>query len=150
MAWIGPVLIFVFGGAAWFFGAGAIGHKSLVYKGVHFSSTASTLIYTALTVLSLGMVLMGVMLFFTALQGKRIVTLSQNAITVPRFSLQGIKYAEIPFSAITRLEHFQAGNGVFLNVHHSRGKSTLAKAAFQSDADFAAVQAVLRAKTGLV
>jgi hypothetical protein len=41
---------------------------------------------------------------------------------------------------------FQAGNGVFLNIHHNEGKSSMAKAAFQSESDFQDIHTTLLEK----
>lgn len=149
MLWVPPLLIAFFGAAAYFFFyRAAISPKTFtLFKVIKFSAVASGWAYWTLFAMALGFVGFGLILFFVTLQGKRAVILSENSITVPRFSLRGLDGIEIPFSTITNLERFQAGNGLFLNIQHGRGKSSLAKAAFQSESDFQEVQAALIAKT---
>ena len=127
----------------------AIHHDTIdIYRLIKLSGLTSALAYWVLFAIAIGYVLLGIFLFFALLQGKRMVILSKNSITVPKFSFRGVKQIEIPFSSIQKLELFRAGNGLFINIHHSNGKSSLAKAAFKSESDFQEVHATLLARTG--
>ncbi len=146
--WAPPLLIIFFALAAKSFYGSAIRHDTIeLYRIIKLSGPASTLAFWGLFAVAIGFVLSGIFLFFALLQGKRSVVLSNSSITVPKFSFRGVKHIEIPFSSIKRLELFQAGNGLFLNIHHAHGKSTLAKAAFLSESDFQNIHAALLAQT---
>jgi len=67
------------------------------------------------------------------------VTLTRESITVPHFSFKGFRRRDIQFSQVRTLELCQTGNGMFLNIHHNEGQSTLAKLAFRSEHDFDAL-----------
>lgn len=147
MLWAPPLVIIFFAMAARSFYGSAIRHDTIdLFRFIKVSGLASTLAFWVLFTVAVGFVLMGFFLFFALLQGKRKVILSPNSITVPKFSFRGVKHIEIPFSSIKRLELFQAGNGVFLNIHHNEGKSTMAKAAFQSEIDFQNIHTTLLEK----
>jgi hypothetical protein len=148
MLWVPPLLITFFGMAANSFYESAIRHDTIdLYRIVKLSGLASTLAFWALFAVAIGFVLLGILLFFALLQGKRTVILSKSSITVPKLSFGGVKHIEIPLSSIKQLELFQGGNGLFLNIHHSHGKSTLARASFQSESDFQNIHATLLTQT---
>jgi len=135
--WVAPLCIAFFGSAAYFFFHKAIlGNASLSWHGIRFSSEVSLYLCWILFILSLVFVALGVFLLFTTFQGARVVTLTNETITVPKFSLRGVEYTEIPIKNIHKVELFKAGNGIFLNIHHAEGKATLAKQAFQINKEF--------------
>ena len=148
MLWAPPLVIIFFATAAHSFFWSAIHHDSIdIYRLIKLSGLTSVLAFWILFAIAIGFVLLGIFLFLALLQGKRVVILSNNSITVPKFSFRGVNQIEIPFSSIQKLELFRAGNGLFINIHHSNGKSSLAKAAFKSGSDFQEVHAILLART---
>lgn len=150
MLWAPPLTIAIFGPAAYLcFMDAAFDHERLVlFRAFQLSETASILAYWALFAFAATMTLMGVFLLFGTLEGKRTVTVTPSSIVVPKFSIRGLEHQDIPFSTIRNLELYRAGNGLFLNIHHMRGRSALAGAAFHSEADFKAIHDLLKANAG--
>jgi len=147
MLWVPPLTIIFFGMAAKLLYQSAVNHDSIeIYGVIKLSGLASTIFFWGLFVFSIGLVLVGIFALLAALQGKRMVTVTRYSVTVPKFSFRGINCIEIPFSTIRSLDLTRAGNGVFLYIHHDKGKSALAKVGFRSKSDFEELYATLLTK----
>jgi hypothetical protein len=148
MLWVPPITIIFFGLAAEHFLVKAMaGNNILVlFKSIRLSPEMSTFAYGVLFLISAIFVLLGFFLIFALLQGKRKIIVNAQSIVIPKFTWTGVKYVELPFSQISKLEEFKAGNGVFLNIHHTHGKSAVAKATFKFKDDFENIKNQLSTK----
>ena len=147
MLWVPPLIIVFFGLAAKYSLNNAIvGNTALIYKSIHITPDLAVYIYWLLFCVSSMFVILGCFLLMTLSQGKRKIVVGGQSIIVPKFSFSGVKHIEVPFSEMKKLELFKAGNGLFLNIHHTKGKSSLAKAAFKSKAEFEELQKILAGK----
>lgn len=144
MLWAPLLIIVLFGSAAkYFISKAMLGNSALIYKSVHITPGMAVYIYWSMFLISLLFVLLGCFLLFASLHGKRKIIVSDLSITVPKFSFSGVKHIEVPFSEIENLELFKAGNNMLINIHHTKGKSSLAKAAFKSNAEFEGLRKVI-------
>ncbi len=141
LLWAPPLIATVFGAMGALFVVRAMdGVKGIYFLNLFLlPSEASRALYALFALVCFGFVALSGLLFFMLAQGRRIVTVTRESITVPQFSFKGLKRREIHFSRIRKLELFQAGNGMFLNIHHSEGRATLAKLAFRSEQEFNAL-----------
>lgn len=144
LLWVAPLCIAFFGSAAYsFFHKAVLGNASLSLHGIRFSPEVSLYLCWVLFIISLVTVALSILLLFTTFQGARVVILTNETITVPKFSLRGVEYTEIPIKNIHKVELFKAGNGIFLNIHHAQGKASLAQQAFRIKKEFDEVGAYL-------
>lgn len=118
----------------------------VLFKSIRLSPEISSVAYGVLFLISAAFVLLGFFLIFALLQGKRKIIVNEQSIVVPKFSWSGVKHIELPFSQISKIEEFKAGNGIFLNIHHTNGKSSIAKATFKSKNDFENIRNLLSTK----
>lgn len=122
------------------------GDSLSIYRIITLTGVTAKIAFLGLFVISLALVALGVFSLFASLQGKRTISVSKYSITVPKFSLRGVRHVEIPFASIHRIELQRVGNGVFVYIYHDEGKSAVAKAAFRSSEEFEEVFETLSAK----
>lgn len=148
MLWVPPIIIIFFGLAAEHFLVKAMAGNSVLvlFKSIRLSPEMSSIAYGLLFLVSAIFVLLGFFLIYALLQGKRKIVVNEQSVVVPKFSWSGVKHIEIPFSQISKLEEFKAGNGIFLNIHHTNGKSSVAKATFRAKEDFENIKHLLATK----
>jgi hypothetical protein len=128
MLWAPPLLIL-------FFGLGALNSYS------HLGD--NSLKYGFMFSISFVCVLFGFFLMFALLNTKRVVTLSDASIIVPKLSLMGFIYEEIPLASIKQLKLNKVGFTTVLMIYHINGKASLAKIACNSKKDFDEISSTL-------
>ncbi|HLA34615.1 MAG TPA: hypothetical protein VJ001_07080 [Rhodocyclaceae bacterium] len=148
MLWVPPLIVTFFGSMAYFFFQKAMFSYQgmVVFSVVQIPPYMAKYIYWFFFAFSAGVVAFGIVLFITSLQGVRVVMIHANSITVPKYSLTGVKYVEVPFGSIQKADIHKAGNGDFLNVQHTAGKFSLAAVTFQSNAEFDEILTILASR----
>ncbi|MBT2129749.1 hypothetical protein [Aliiroseovarius lamellibrachiae] len=102
---------------------------------IEFGPQGASYFYGVLTVLSALFVLAGCVGFWRGLTSKNVLELTSEAVICPKSGLNA-RLVTVPLDSITGLERTSVQNQVFLHIHHSGGKLSVARQMFSKDEAF--------------
>lgn len=122
--------------------AAMLGHRAitndrgLILNGIlSMGDQGATVFYTILALLSIGFVVIGALGVWSGLRSTRSAQLTQDAVSCPKSGFSKT-IITVPYGDITALETSEVQKQVFLHVHHSGGKLTIARQMFPSNDQF--------------
>ena len=102
---------------------------------VEFGPQGARYFYGVLTVLSALFVLAGCVGLWRGLTSQNMLHLTSEAVICPKSGLNA-RLVTVPLHSITELERQSVQNQVFLHIHHSGGKLSVARQMFSKDEAF--------------
>jgi hypothetical protein len=138
MLWVPPAMIALFGAGAWVAYRNALsGQRGITLFGL-FRIPAEWAVYVhwSMFISALAFVAFGLVLLVAVLQGKRTIKLSKLSITLPKFSLSGIRHMDIPLSSIQNISVSDSSQGLIAHIHHAQGKYVLLQRMMGSEQEF--------------